>query len=257
LRVVFFGTAGAVQGPSNGNASFVVHGQRCSVLVDASGSPVANLLKAGLDPLTLDALVLTHSHTDHIYALPSLIHTLWMMKREKPLQIISNPPTTAKAVALLELFSLLERERLFPVEWIDGEGRSLELTLSLTLKLFPVLHSVPTSGVRVEEGGAAFVYTSDTAPAAGVITASRGCQALIHEASGDGSRAEYLNKAGHSTAGQAGEAAAQAGVDKLFLCHFDYRAGPSPEDLRKEAKRSFRGEVVVPEPFKEYKIRDA
>jgi ribonuclease Z len=225
--------------------------------VDASGSPVHNLLKSGLDPLALDALVLTHSHTDHVYGVPSLIHNLWLMKREKPLQIISNPPTAAKSMELLELFGLLNKEGLFPIEWIEGEKGVLEMAASLSLKLFPVLHSVPTSGIRVEERGAAFVYTSDTAPFAGVITASRGCQVLIHEASGDSSREKYLNQAGHSSARQAGEAAAQSGVGRLLLCHFDYFVGSLPEDLRKEAQTSFSGEVVVPERFKEYKIRDA
>ncbi len=257
MRVVFFGTAGAVQDASDSNVCFAVQAERCNFLVDASGSPVHNLLKAGVDPLALDALVLTHSHADHIYGVPSLIHNLWLMKRGKPLQIISNSFTTAKTVELLELFGLLNREGLFPIEWIDGEKGVLEMAASLAVKLFPVRHSVPTSGVRVEERAAAFVYTSDTAPFAGVIAASRGCQVLIHEASGDSSREKYLNQAGHSSARQAGEAAAQSGVGRLLLCHFDYFVGPLPGDLRKEAQRSFRGEVVVPERFKEYKIRDA
>jgi ribonuclease Z len=257
LKVVFFGTAGAAQDASDTNVCFVVRGEGCSFLVDASGSPVHNLLKAGLNPFTLDALVLTHSHTDHIYGVPSLIHNLWLIKREKPLQIISNPATAAKTLELLDLFGLLNKEGLFPIEWIDGEKGSLEMAASLALKLFPVRHSVSTSGIRVEENGAAFVYTSDTAPFAGVIAASRGCQVLIHEASGDSSREKYLNQAGHSSARQAGKAAAESGVDRLLLCHFDYFVGPLPGDLRKEAQTSFRGEVVVPERFKEYKIRDA
>jgi ribonuclease Z len=257
LRVVFFGTAGAAQHASDSNVCFAVRAEGCSFLVDASGSPVHNLLKAGFDPLALDALVLTHSHTDHVYGLPSLIHNLWLIKRGKPLQIISNPPTAAKMVELLELYGLLNKEGLFPIEWIDGEMGVLEMAASLSLKLFPVRHSVPTSGIRVEERGAAFAYTSDTAPFAGVIAASRGCQVLIHEASGDSSREKYLNQVGHSSARQAGEAAARSGVGRLLLCHFDYFVGPLPEDLRKEAQGRFRGEVVVPERFKEYKIQDA
>ena len=256
MKVVFFGTAGAVQSASDGNVCFALKGESCSLLVDASDSPVHNLLKAGLDPLALDAVVLTHSHTDHIYGMPSLIHNLWLMKRGKPLRIISNTHTATKTKELLELFGLLTREGLFPFEWIDGENGAVEMETSLTVKLFPVYHSVPTSGVRFEEG-AAFVYTSDTAPFDGVTAASRGCRALIHEASGDSSREKYLNQAGHSSARQAGEAAAQSGVGRLFLCHFDYFGGPSPEELRREAQSRFSGEVIIPERFKEYEIRDA
>lgn len=256
MKVVFFGTAGAVQSASDDNVCFALQAERCSLLVDASGSPVRNLLKAGIDPLTLDALVLTHSHTDHIYGVPSLIHNLWLMKRDKPLKIISNSQAVAKTKELLELFDLLTREGLFPLEWIDGEKSTVEMETSLAVKLFPVSHSVPTSGVRIEEG-TALVYTADTAPFEGLTEAARGCQLLIHEASGGGGREEYLNRAGHSSARQAGQDAAKSGVGRLFLCHFDYFVGPSPEELRKEAQMSFQGEVVVPEHFREYEIRDA
>ncbi|UCF99726.1 MAG: MBL fold metallo-hydrolase [Spirochaetaceae bacterium] len=257
MRVVFFGTAGAVQDAADSNVCFAVRADGCSFLVDASGSPVHNLIKAGLDPLSLDALVLTHSHADHIYGVPSLIHNLWLMKRSKPLQIISNPPTSAKTMELLECFGLLKKEGLFPIEWIDGEKGVVEMAASLNLKLFPVQHSIPTSGIRVEERAVVFVYTSDTAPFDGLFAASRDCQVLIHEASGDISREKYLNQAGHSSARQAGEAAARSGVGRLFLCHFDYFAGPSPRDLLKEAQASFNGDVVIPELFQEYMIRDA
>ncbi|MBN2553601.1 MAG: MBL fold metallo-hydrolase [Spirochaetales bacterium] len=257
MKIVFFGTAGAVQSASDGNVRFALRGQGCSLLVDASGSPVHDLLKAGLDPLTLDALVLTHTHTDHIYGLPSLVHNLWLMKRDKELKIISNTQTAAKARQLLELFGLPDKEGMFRIDWIecmDGENRPRQVAPSLTLKLFPVRHSVPTSGVRVEQRGAVLVYTADTAPFEGLIEAARGCRALIHEASGARDREEHLNRAGHSSARQAGRTAAQSRADLLFLCHFDCRGGPAAADLRAEAQESFGGEVIIPELFREYEI---
>jgi ribonuclease Z len=257
LKVVFFGTAGAVQSDSDTNVCFVVYSAGYSLLVDASDSPVRNLLKAGVDPLKLDALVLTHSHTDHIYGVPSLIHNLWLMKRGKSLRIVANAHTLARAKELLELFGLPDKEGMFPMEWIDGESGVPHTTASPVLSLFPVKHSVPTSGVRIEENGAAFAYTSDTAPFDGLIESLRGCGLLIHEASGAAAREQHLNRAGHSSARQAGQTAFQTGVARLFLCHFDYAAGPLPEELRREAQGSFQGEVVVPERFKEYDIRDA
>jgi ribonuclease Z len=255
VRIVFFGTAGAVPRAGDGNISFAVREGGACLLVDASGSPVQNLLRAGLDPLSLDALALTHSHTDHLYALPSLIHCLWLMKRSKPLTILTNPPTREKAVRLLEEFGLLEREGLFPVEWIDAENRDSDIAADLRVRLFPVRHSVPTSGLRIEGGGAACAYTADTAPAPEVDAAVRGCQALIHEASGDAAGEPSLNAAGHSSAGQAGQAAARAGAGRLFLCHFDYRSPQRPEDLLREARSFFPGEVIIPNLFQDYEIR--
>lgn len=59
---------------------------------------------------------------------------------------------------------------------------------------------------------------------------------------------------GHSSARQAGEIAARAGVKILFLAHFDYRTGLKESDLEVEAAESFSGRVIVPEPFKDYEI---
>ena len=97
MKIVFFGTAGAIQSKDNTNVSFSVVEKKLSILVDSSGNPVQYLKREGIDPKKLDILILTHSHTDHIYAVPSLIHNLWLMKRKKPLSIISNQFTINKA----------------------------------------------------------------------------------------------------------------------------------------------------------------
>jgi ribonuclease Z len=257
MKIVFFGSAGAVPAADNGNVCFAVQAGAAALLVDASGNPVQSLLRAGLDPRTLDALALTHAHTDHIYALPSLIHCLWLSKRDKLLRILADPSTREKAVRLLEQFDLLKREGLFPLEWSEGRESGLEIAGSLRVELFPVKHSVPASGLRLEGDGATCVYSADTAPSASLTAAAAGCRVLIHEASGDAGREDALNAAGHSSAGQAGEAAARAGAKRLFLCHFDTRFGPAPEELAREARARFAGEVIIPESFRPYDLGPA
>ena len=76
-----------------------------------------------------------------MYALPSLIHNLWLMKRDKPLSIISNPFTLERAKELCSCFSLLSKENLFQIDWITDTLGGIEL--------FPVAHSTPTSGVKI------------------------------------------------------------------------------------------------------------
>ena len=51
-----------------------------------------------------------------------------------------------------------------------------------------------------------------------------------------------------------GESAEKAGVDALFLCHFDVRQGLRPEELQHEAQMSFRGKVIIPELYRVYEI---
>jgi ribonuclease Z len=254
MKVVFFGSSGAVQTAANTNVCFAVRAEGLSLLVDASGSPVQNLKRAQLDPLGLDALVVTHAHTDHLYAVPSLIHNLWLMKRDRPFTIVANPQTLARVQELLDVLGLLKKEGLFAVRWVAEADGELGLGSSAQVKLFPVLHSVPTSGIRVEAPGCVFVYSADTAPCSRIAAECRGSRALIHEASGPASQEQQLNRAGHSSARQAAETAAEAGVERLYLCHFDDRPGATPDEMRGEARDVFAGEVIVPELFLWYEI---
>jgi ribonuclease Z len=255
VRLVFFGAAGAVPSAADGNVSFAVQATGRSVLVDTSGNPVQSLLRAGLNPLELDALVLTHTHTDHLYGLPSLIHALWLMKRQKPLRLLADPPTAETARQLLALMGLLTKEGLFELRWCGEMQERVALDRDLAVSLFPVTHSVPTSGVLIQTPGAGLAYSADTAPAETVAARAHGCRALVHEASGGSAREGLLNAAGHSSARQAGESAARSGVGALFLCHFDYSNPQVREQMRREARQAFAGKVICPHPCRWYEIR--
>ena len=121
MKLIFFGTAGAVQTADNTNISFAVIEEPASILVDASGSPCQYLLRIGVAVSDFDALILTHAHPDHMHALPVLIQNLLLIKRKKILRIICNRATEKKAKKLLELFSILPEMETFPIEWVCGE----------------------------------------------------------------------------------------------------------------------------------------
>ncbi len=254
MKLIFYGTMGAVPLQENGNVSFAVIADESSVLVDASGSPVRYLMKSGIDPLELDALVLTHAHPDHIYAFPALIHNLWLMKREKPLYIVTNPATATKAKQLCDVFALSAKKGMFPITWKILDEGVVERIPGLTIELFPVEHSIPTSGVKFVSPSTSLVYSSDTASCTKIIHAAEGASALIHEASGSESHERDLHAAGHSSAKQAGQAAKKAGVDTLYLCHFDAKQKVPLDALRREAHKVFRGKVIIPELFMAYKL---
>jgi ribonuclease Z len=254
MKIIFYGTTGAVPTKENTNVSFSVIAGECSILVDASGNPAHQLMKADINPVNLDILILTHAHPDHIYAFPSLIHNLGLMKREKVLHIITNPPTATKAKQLCEVFSLFTEEELFPVEWSTLEEGVVDILPGVAIKLFPVKHSISNSGVKITTAAASLVYSSDTAPSERVIQEANGAKALIHEASGSGPHEKNLNGVGHSSARQAGEVAEKAGVDVLYLCHFDARQAISLNTLQDEAQKVFTGKVVIPELFTSYEV---
>ncbi len=71
--------------------------------------------------------------------------------------------------------------------------------------------------------GRKITLSGDTAPYEGFIEFARGSDVLIHEATADSSLEDRVNEYGHSTARQAAEVAAAAGVDRLYLTHISPR----------------------------------
>lgn len=254
MTITFFGITGGIQSRESTNTSFAVRAGQISLLVDCSGSPVMSLRQDGIDPRSLDAVVLTHAHTDHIYAFPSLVHNLWLMGREPVLRVIGNPGTLARARQLCEPLGLLQKKGLFPIEWLELEDGQVSPWPGCTTALFPVEHSVPTSGVRITAGGATVVYSSDTSPCRRVVNEARGAQVLVHEASGTEVREADLNAKGHSSGRQAGSLAREVGVQTLFLCHVDPTDTESVDSISREAAAAHNGEVIVPKPGVAYEI---
>ncbi len=95
--------------------------------------------------------------------------------------------------------------------------------------------------------GRRFVYTGDTRPSDDVAAVAEGADMLVHEATFADDRIERARKTGHSTARQAAELAAEAGVVRLALTHISSRYGGDVSDHLREAREAFDGEAFVPE----------
>jgi ribonuclease Z len=98
------------------------------------------------------------------------------------------------------------------------------------------------------------VYSCDTSPCPSLIALARGADILIHEATFLHSEAARAASDGHTTGYQAGEVAAQAGVQRLILCHFEASLHDQVEELRREARQTYGGPVEIPEEFYAYRV---
>jgi len=256
MQVVFFGASGAVPNRDSGNTCFLLrHDDGAgALLVDAAGDPVRHLKRAGTSVRDLDAIVLTHTHTDHIYALPSVFHVMRMLGRAKPLAVIGNEATLDFARALLDLFGHLDRDDMPQVEWQTVEQGSRYETAGFTLDFFSADHSRPCHGFAAESRGTTLVYSSDSAPNPILSKAAwPGCT-LIHEASGLHADAGHLNALGHSSARQAGTVAARVAAAHLFLCGLTADTQEEIDAARREAEDASGLPVTFPEPGKVHTI---
>jgi len=243
---VVLGSGTAVPTAERDNTALAFRMDGATVLIDCPGSVEQKLARAGIDPLRLDVAVITHTHVDHAYGLPSLVHNLQLLGRSAPLPLYAQPGDYDRIQRLIALWDLqsqagfLHLRPLMPGPsapfWERGGHRLFALATD---------HSRPSCAIRWDlPGGQRVVYSSDTRPLEALAEFSRGAAYLIHEATftdADQSRAE---QSGHSTPGQAGRIATLARAERLLLVHVDIKA-----DVARwvaEARAAYTGPVEVP-----------
>ena len=245
-RLTFLGSSGAVPAVGHDNAFLALEGEQSTLLIDCAGSPLLKLELAGIDPLSLQGLILTHAHADHIYGFPLLAMDLWLLGcRERPLKVFGDAETLDTARALLELFRPEEWPGFCPPTYheISLAERSAVLEFAdLIITASPVDHLVPTIALRIVNRASrrSVVYSSDTAPCESLVRLARGADILIHEATGD--------KNGHSSAAQAGQTAQRAQVGTLYLIHYSALTADL-NALLAEASQEFSGPVELARDF--------
>jgi len=258
VHFAFLGSSGALPSIRRDNTSLVFVGREEAVLVDCGGSPLQKLLLAGVDPAVLAHVVITHIHADHAYGLPALVQSLMVLKREAPLTVSCREEHVEALRSVLAAFNLLERPGMFSVVLAGVPGRPrhpVAATASFAISASPNSHGAMANlALRIDVAGAerAVVYSSDTEPCDAVVELARGADILIHEATFSARAAERIGA--HSTAAEAGEIAARAGVRRLILTHIDAPFHAEPAALAEEARARFAGEVEVAEELVPYPL---
>ena len=103
----------------------------------------------------------------------------------------------------------------------------------------------PSELVGPTRPGRRIVLTGDSRPSEGTIAVATGADVLVHEATFAEEEAPRAIETGHSTAREAAEVAAKAGVKKLVLTHLSARYSRDTSELEREARAVFPATVIA------------
>lgn len=242
-RVVLLGVKGGPairQGGAMPTATLVeLDGRR--ILIDCGIGVTKALVEAGVDLRTLDLVLVTHLHSDHVRELGPLLHTAWTTGLARPIRVFGPEGIDGYLQGFLASMSVdcairvADEGRTPLTELVDltiyGPGEVLA-EKGLTIRAIEVPHPpiTPCYALRID-GSRSVVLSGDTAFHPPLADLAAGADVLVHEAmlpegvdeivrkTGLGERLRAHLHASHTTADDAARIARAAGVGRLVLNH--------------------------------------
>ena len=264
MRITLLGTGSPIPDPQRAGPSTLVTADGLTVLVDCGRGVLMRLVAAGVLPPFLDALLVTHLHSDHITDLGDVITTRWVMSPMPRQLTIYGPPGIADVVrhTLASLVPDVQYRLDHHADLTEGPGvHTVEVNPGDTFTVGSATVTVgatdhkpvePTVAFRIETGGRSVVLGGDGVPCPGLDSLCLGADAYVQTVI----RADLVKLVPsarfvdildyHSTVEQAAQTATRAGVGTLVLTHYVPALQPGQEDeWRAIAAAHFAGPIVL------------
>jgi len=165
MQVIFLGTSSAVPTVRRNTVSIVVKTSEGQLMFDCGEGTQRQMLYAGLNPMKLKAIFITHMHFDHIMGLIGLLMTMELLKRKEPLTIV-GPEDLKK---MLEFF---ERELYmnlnYELKYIHAEPGTVFELGEVQVQAERAIHSTESYSYKVIQGKKKRKFNVDKAKRLGI-----------------------------------------------------------------------------------------
>lgn len=248
-HIAFIGTGGSVATERRDNASFLIDAGGL-ILVDCPGAVVQKIKRLGCKPENVEALLVTHIHPDHIYGLPSLVHSL--MAEDRELVLYGSKESTDFCQKLLDLFQLQRDKIKYRVRYRPMQpGEELNVHGAL-IRTMAVPHSSASLAFRfVFPDGKELLYSGDTPFYPPLFQEIAGIDYLIHDCSApERFFVKYPElRPMHTSALDLGHQASKAGVQTLIPIHIFGELPFTDAAIWAEIRENYKGDLIIPQDF--------
>jgi ribonuclease BN (tRNA processing enzyme) len=259
VRVTVVGCSGSVPGPESAASCYLVEADGVDedgsprtwrVLLDL-GSGALGPLQRYIDPMAVDAVLLSHLHADHCLD----VCGLYVMLKHAPgavpgrsLPVWGPNDTAGRLARAYDLPDPGMAPHIDVSTWVDGRPVRVG---PLTVTPYAVNHPVEAYGLRLEQDGRVLAYTGDTDACDGLVPLCRDADLVLADSAyvegRDGTPGVHLSGR------RAAECVVRAGgVRRLVLTHTP--PWNDPEVSLAEARQVWDGPLDVARPGATYDV---
>jgi ribonuclease BN (tRNA processing enzyme) len=243
MKLTVLGNNGPFPSAGGACSGYLVRSGSANILVDCGNGSLANLqMVIGIGEL--DAVILTHLHSDHTSDMNVLKYAIQIKRMRGQFDRLINiyaPPEPAEEYARLDSKDAFILEAITPY-------RTLPIG-NVKISFRQMKHPYMNYAVAMECEGRKFVYSGDTSWTDDLVEFAKGADLLMLDAGL--LEKDYTANAAHLTAAQCGLTAMKAGARKLLLTHLWPEYDIS--DILEEARRNFSNAEAA-RILKEYEI---
>ncbi len=274
IKVTLLGTGTPQPLMERFGPSILVQAGSETLLFDAGRGCLQRLRQVNVSYDKINALFLTHLHSDHIVGLPDLWLTGWLIsERSIPLEVF-GPTGTG------EMIKYLQKAFSFDITIRVGDDKRLEEGSKLLVKeiqegliyekdgvkviAFKVDHhpDIPAFGYRIDFNGHSVVLSGDTRYSENLIMFAKGADLLIHEVvvapdTLSKSDPKYPILAHHTTPEQAAKVFNEVKPKLAAYSHISKLYGHTEEEILQRTKVNYSGPIIMGEDLMSFSIGDS
>lgn len=246
------GCSGSYPGPDSPASCYLVEtdldGRTWRIVLDL-GNGALGALHRYADPLTIDAVLLSHLHADHCIDLTSyyVLRKYHPLGPRPPIPVYGPDGTPGRLARAYDLPKSPGMTEQFTFCFYPAESFAIG---PFTVTAAEVAHPVTAYALRIEAEGRTLVYSGDTGPCDALVGAARDADLFLCEASFVEGHTNPPDL--HLTGADAGRMAAASDARRLVLTHVP--PWHDADEMLCEADATYDGPLELAVPGKTYEI---